>query len=444
MRPDFRDFKGAGLSTLAHSAKGSVWEDHKYIKVIDGKYYYPDSYVGGRHLPRAGSSVGIARNVGKTTASSTIRNTVGNRSAANTAIIRNLLNSKKSATSSSGGTTTTSSRSSSGSSSSSKKNTAKKTIELKDKVYTDSFADEQKRAQAQANKKALYEQRKYDPNAGLDAWEKPLYYIIAQANDKQRKEMMKNFSDKDSFKTNIKSLLNVDTDKMSDDQINEMHKKFTDHYSNSENYKNDHKMTYDNLKNSDAEMKTYNKEKAKEKKAAEAAKTKEAARVKKFEEDLSKKLVADMINQDKYAKKLAEAAKKKTKKGTTKKTTLKDPTKINLAEELAADRIRDPQSLQNMYYRLTGKKVDLVSQKDADRIYKNLEKLTKGSLSSENPISSTTTKKAKSAASTVSTKKMSDTKVSPTVQKKVNNAVEKVATKSVASIIAEAQKKKKK
>lgn len=37
--------------TLVHSAKGSTWEEHKYIKRIDGTYYYPDSYEGGRHLP---------------------------------------------------------------------------------------------------------------------------------------------------------------------------------------------------------------------------------------------------------------------------------------------------------------------------------------------------------------------------------------------------------
>lgn len=35
---------------LSHSAKGSTWEEHKYIKRIDGTYYYPDSYEGGRHL----------------------------------------------------------------------------------------------------------------------------------------------------------------------------------------------------------------------------------------------------------------------------------------------------------------------------------------------------------------------------------------------------------
>lgn len=51
MRPDFRDFKGVGLMQLLHSAKGSTWEEHKYIKRVDGTYYYPDSYEGGRHLP---------------------------------------------------------------------------------------------------------------------------------------------------------------------------------------------------------------------------------------------------------------------------------------------------------------------------------------------------------------------------------------------------------
>lgn len=35
---------------LRHSAKGSTWKKHKYIKKIDGTYYYPDSYDGGRHL----------------------------------------------------------------------------------------------------------------------------------------------------------------------------------------------------------------------------------------------------------------------------------------------------------------------------------------------------------------------------------------------------------
>lgn len=57
IRPNYRDFrKGSQFVVetgrqLEHSAKGSTWEDHKYIKRIDGTYYYPDNYEGGRHLP---------------------------------------------------------------------------------------------------------------------------------------------------------------------------------------------------------------------------------------------------------------------------------------------------------------------------------------------------------------------------------------------------------
>lgn len=50
MRPDFLVIK-RNRKILRHSAKGSTWEEHKYIKRIDGTYYYPDSYEGGRHLP---------------------------------------------------------------------------------------------------------------------------------------------------------------------------------------------------------------------------------------------------------------------------------------------------------------------------------------------------------------------------------------------------------
>lgn len=47
-RPDFRNF--FGVTIISHSAKGSEWEKHKYVKKIDGKYFYPDSYEGGRHV----------------------------------------------------------------------------------------------------------------------------------------------------------------------------------------------------------------------------------------------------------------------------------------------------------------------------------------------------------------------------------------------------------
>lgn len=35
---------------LKHSAKGSTWEKHKYIKRLNGTYYYPNNYEGGRHI----------------------------------------------------------------------------------------------------------------------------------------------------------------------------------------------------------------------------------------------------------------------------------------------------------------------------------------------------------------------------------------------------------
>lgn len=52
---DFKHFRGLGLSFLLHSAKGTTWDDHKYIKRINGTYYYPDSYEGGRHLSSSNS-----------------------------------------------------------------------------------------------------------------------------------------------------------------------------------------------------------------------------------------------------------------------------------------------------------------------------------------------------------------------------------------------------
>ena len=39
---------------LQHSAKGSTWKDHKYIKKVDGTYYYPKGYKGGKHSDEAG------------------------------------------------------------------------------------------------------------------------------------------------------------------------------------------------------------------------------------------------------------------------------------------------------------------------------------------------------------------------------------------------------
>ena len=50
IRPDYRDFRTRSKS-FRHSSEGSSWKKHKYIKRVDGTYYYPDSYEGGRHLP---------------------------------------------------------------------------------------------------------------------------------------------------------------------------------------------------------------------------------------------------------------------------------------------------------------------------------------------------------------------------------------------------------
>lgn len=50
IRPDFKQFVGVGALVLIHSAKGSTWEKHKYVKRIDGTYYYPNGYEGGRNI----------------------------------------------------------------------------------------------------------------------------------------------------------------------------------------------------------------------------------------------------------------------------------------------------------------------------------------------------------------------------------------------------------
>lgn len=47
--PVFRKFSRSGQN-IYHSAKGSVWEDHKYVKKIDGVYYYPVGYEDGRTI----------------------------------------------------------------------------------------------------------------------------------------------------------------------------------------------------------------------------------------------------------------------------------------------------------------------------------------------------------------------------------------------------------
>lgn len=49
MRPDFKQYRNVlGSENLQHSAKGSVWDKHKYVKKIDSVYYYPVGYEDGR------------------------------------------------------------------------------------------------------------------------------------------------------------------------------------------------------------------------------------------------------------------------------------------------------------------------------------------------------------------------------------------------------------
>ena len=50
IRPDYMDPR-TRFQLLQHSSEGSYWKKHKYLKRVDGTYYYPDTYEGGRHLP---------------------------------------------------------------------------------------------------------------------------------------------------------------------------------------------------------------------------------------------------------------------------------------------------------------------------------------------------------------------------------------------------------
>lgn len=50
IRPDYMDPR-IRFQLLQHSSEGSSWKKHKYLKRVDGTYYYPDTYEGGRHLP---------------------------------------------------------------------------------------------------------------------------------------------------------------------------------------------------------------------------------------------------------------------------------------------------------------------------------------------------------------------------------------------------------
>lgn len=50
IRPDYAVFRRSYNGLLSHSAKGSEWENHKYIKKINGVYYYPVGYEDGRTI----------------------------------------------------------------------------------------------------------------------------------------------------------------------------------------------------------------------------------------------------------------------------------------------------------------------------------------------------------------------------------------------------------
>ena len=81
IRPDYRDFRTRSQS-FRHSSEGSSWKKHKYIKRVDGTYYYPDSYEGGRHLPDEGtesnSKIDLSENDVENLAKEVIRGNFGN------------------------------------------------------------------------------------------------------------------------------------------------------------------------------------------------------------------------------------------------------------------------------------------------------------------------------------------------------------------------------
>ena len=81
IRPDYRDFRTRSQS-FRHSSEGSSWKKHKYIKRVDGTYYYPDSYEEGRHLPdgetESNSKIDLSKNDIENLAKEVIRGNFGN------------------------------------------------------------------------------------------------------------------------------------------------------------------------------------------------------------------------------------------------------------------------------------------------------------------------------------------------------------------------------
>ena len=82
IRPDYRDFRTRSQS-FRHSSEGSSWKKHKYLKRVDGTYYYPDTYEGGRHLPdgekeESNSKIDLSKNDVEKLAKEVIRGNFGN------------------------------------------------------------------------------------------------------------------------------------------------------------------------------------------------------------------------------------------------------------------------------------------------------------------------------------------------------------------------------
>ena len=82
IRPDYMDPR-TRFQLLQHSSEGSSWKKHKYLKRVDGTYYYPDTYEGGRHLPdgekeESNSKIDLSKNDVEKLAKEVIRGNFGN------------------------------------------------------------------------------------------------------------------------------------------------------------------------------------------------------------------------------------------------------------------------------------------------------------------------------------------------------------------------------
>ena len=50
------------MIVLIHSAKGSEWDEHQYVKKVDGNYYYPEGYTKGRTVASLEKKTGDSQN----------------------------------------------------------------------------------------------------------------------------------------------------------------------------------------------------------------------------------------------------------------------------------------------------------------------------------------------------------------------------------------------